>query len=382
MYEHSNRYSESLHVLRGLAAVSVVFFHAAGIAPLSDPGFFSIVHEFGAGVTLFFLLSGFSLVLSNAEKTESPGWIRGYALKRFFRIAPLWYFMIAVSVIFHFFQYGKVYTVGELARHILPLFPFAPSLHESLVWAGWTIGVEIIFYCAFALLAPTLRLNLVGWAILTVFAGLVSASFDRALPEGVTPSFGYMAFPRQFVVFCVGCLLSVLWLRTPSQWIPRLRIVAGGVAVVLFWRWAMAHNAPNQISVWGDPVIFKTCALGALIVATYSRVSAFFNPLTKLWGDASYGVYLMHPIVVFLLKPVYLKFVEWKWAPEASFLAYVAIVLTVVTVLAGLVHHHFEKPWYAYGQARAADRRVPLIALFPAFRVFAKPNRPSNLPIA
>lgn len=40
MYEHSNRYSESLHVLRGLAAVSVVFFHAAGIAPLSDPGFF------------------------------------------------------------------------------------------------------------------------------------------------------------------------------------------------------------------------------------------------------------------------------------------------------------------------------------------------------
>ena len=69
--------NEGLHVLRGLAAVSVIFYHAAHMPPYSDVGALTVFHEFGAGVTLFFLLSGFSLTLSNIEKVQDRGGPKG-----------------------------------------------------------------------------------------------------------------------------------------------------------------------------------------------------------------------------------------------------------------------------------------------------------------
>jgi len=105
MYQQQAKFSGNLHALRGLAAVSVIFYHAKGMNPvITDVGWMSFVSQFGAGVTLFFVLSGFSLSLSNYQHIDKVGWLRGYSIKRIARIIPVWYAFIAITWLNHYFH--------------------------------------------------------------------------------------------------------------------------------------------------------------------------------------------------------------------------------------------------------------------------------------
>lgn len=377
MYETQSKYSEGLHVLRGLAAVSVVFFHSAHMAPVADVGVLKIVNEFGSGVTLFFILSGFSLTLSNAGQTEQPGWIRSYAIKRFFRIAPLWYFMVAVSGVYQYFEYGAPFKAGPLSWHILPIFGFIPGEHASRVWAGWTIGVEVIFYTIFPLLLATLRLNILGWTILTLLAIMASIDFPARIKPDFAPGYEYMGFARQFAVFCVGSLLCVLMLRTPPEWLGKLRTGAA-LAVLVALAWWTAHHYSPRTAPLGDAVIFKAVALGVITLAFSAPRSILYNPLTKLWGDASYGIYLMHPIFALELKPAQAFLSETVPNTELAFLLYAGCVLIIVTLTAWGVHTLIESPFFRYGHALARDAKARLVDFMPVWpwRVSPKTQNP------
>lgn len=345
--------NEGLHVLRGLAAVSVIFYHAAHMPPYSDVGALTVFHEFGAGVTLFFLLSGFSLTLSNIEKVQERGWTKSYTLKRFFRIAPLWWFMVLLTMGYHYLEYGKIYSMGEIIRHIVPIFGLSPGHHESFVWAGWTIGVEVIFYTVFPILLAVLGRSILSWLGFTALAAIISVNFVSGLPEGIPESYKYMAFPRQMVVFCIGVLLFLIVSRIPGSYLMRTRQIALILAAGLFYVWTLQHRSPGQ-NIMLYPVIFKAVALGVVIIFFYSVRSILANPVTKFWGDASYAIYLLHPIVVHETKFVHAWLSEQLRSVELAFCAYVSVVLIIVCILAKIVHSILEEPLYKYGRTLAS----------------------------
>lgn len=84
-----------LDALRGLAAVAVVAVHTvqnfsgASLTPLLGLGAF--------GVQLFYIVSAYSLCLSFAQRVDNEHHpLRKYLLRRFFRIAPLFWMAICI----------------------------------------------------------------------------------------------------------------------------------------------------------------------------------------------------------------------------------------------------------------------------------------------
>jgi len=134
----------------------------------SDPGFLTIVNEFGSGVTLFFLLSGFSVTLSNVERVEDPGWLRGYVIKRTFRIMPLWWLMIGINLLNQYCKFGIDQNIYEIFTNIVPIFGMITGKNESLVWVEWTISAEIIFYMILSILFVFLGSKITSWISMVI----------------------------------------------------------------------------------------------------------------------------------------------------------------------------------------------------------------------
>jgi peptidoglycan/LPS O-acetylase OafA/YrhL len=85
--------------LRGLSAIYVVLFHTA-LVPTYRLPLPALLKNFvlfgGSGVLLFFAISGFSLSLTMPRHLTTATPALSYALSRFFRIAPLFYFLLLV----------------------------------------------------------------------------------------------------------------------------------------------------------------------------------------------------------------------------------------------------------------------------------------------
>src|SRR5690242_11692640 len=102
---HSGRVA-FLDGLRAIAALLVFLVHSA--APALRQGDEPLRIDLAKyGVTIFFVVSAFSLCLSLTRESER-GEIRwgAYFIRRFFRIAPLYYAVLLLGSI-HYLQSGK-----------------------------------------------------------------------------------------------------------------------------------------------------------------------------------------------------------------------------------------------------------------------------------
>src|SRR5512143_1439836 len=88
-----------LHALRGIGIVCIVLFHLAPVGGIQLPEQLRFIGNFfGAPVIMFFVLSGFSLYHTTSSKMNTHNWINNFYIKRFFRIAPLFYFALALNL--------------------------------------------------------------------------------------------------------------------------------------------------------------------------------------------------------------------------------------------------------------------------------------------
>ena len=85
--------------LRGLAAIYVVVYH---MVLLPEPNLLvphwaqALAHHGGTAVRLFFVISAFSLCHTMKGHSGERGEIRNFYIRRLFRIAPLFYFMLRI----------------------------------------------------------------------------------------------------------------------------------------------------------------------------------------------------------------------------------------------------------------------------------------------
>src|SRR3954466_2203761 len=150
-----------IQVLRFFAAVAVVAFHAAGVAPdgFKVPGSavsFALSYG-GRGVDLFFVISGFIIFYATHGAGLTPA---EFLRRRVERIVPLYFFVI--------------FTVTALAmslpatfgapdwytpRHILKSLAFIAFTDGEMpvVYVGWSLEYEMYFYLAAALLKALTR---------------------------------------------------------------------------------------------------------------------------------------------------------------------------------------------------------------------------------
>jgi peptidoglycan/LPS O-acetylase OafA/YrhL len=294
------------------------------------------------GVVLFFVLSGFLMSLLYTDQTSSArAWLR-YAIRRVFRVYP----MYAVTVI------GS-YLIFEVLdqKWALPVKRFMLFDHLRLSWAThhlWTIPVEIKFYACFPFIAwlvtrassPRLRAVLIT-ALLAGF--MIFAPRDE--PFAV---WGYID------IFVFGILAAQLHLnartapsrtdavRAPSSaWSAAL--VASFLALLLLVPWVSERIAGVRFAAFRDTYATATPCFVLIFAAT--RCGGWVRSLlvsrpARFLGAISYSLYLTHAHVLrFVLSHVELP------APVE-----IALSTLLALLLAWLCYRLVETPFRALGR--------------------------------
>src|SRR5262249_32688525 len=148
-----------LQALRLLAAGAVftlhcLFWSANWIKPAVD----FVFPYFGLGVQLFYTVSAFALMHSTRIYEREPTWARQFYIKRFFRIAPLYYVMIPLTIV-HRLVRGEagVPPASEIATNFLFVNNLWPDYVLGIPMAGWSVSVEVLFYLIFPLVFIYIR---------------------------------------------------------------------------------------------------------------------------------------------------------------------------------------------------------------------------------
>ena len=319
---------ERLHgvqYLRAAAALQVVLFHASMAAgyPIT----------LGAlGVPLFFVISGFIMEVISSPETRPTGFLRN----RFLRIAPLYWLATCAAAAL---QGGA--GKGHLAASFLFL-PWPGAGAEKHLFpvhnVGWTLNYEMFFYGLFALslIAPArLRLPVLTAAFLSfVLVGYL-------VPSAIGPA-RFWTDPL-ILQFLAGAWLGRWWkVRGSIAW------PIGGciVAIALL---AMPGLHHFQSAVWRG-----VCAVAILlIVLAAERRGLLGKPLRPLvlLGDASYSIYLVHPLVILGVAALH---------PGAPMLAVAGIAASIVVGV--LCYMSIERPMLRAFRLRTRVKGAPVPA--------------------
>jgi peptidoglycan/LPS O-acetylase OafA/YrhL len=359
---------EFLDALRGLAAVYVLVYH---MLLLPQPNLLAprwaekVALNGGTGVTMFFIVSAFSLYYTMPLRLRERSPTFNFYLHRFFRIAPLFYFLIAATLVRDAWAFGVRHSLPEIGASMAFLFNLIPTRQEGFVWVSWTIGVEMLFYAVFPLLYA--RVKTLGASIALFFAALmlwqvVGLVLDYSvMPEAWKQSILHWNVLRHFPIFAVGIVIYHVFVSLPHAHAPSESATGTGNALV--WAGVFGYAALLQgwlPNVFGDSYYWQglvfACMFMGLALSPWRLV---VNRATRFLGKISYSVYLVHTTVIFFLAPVY----HWiyRHAPSltACFLGSLALTLLLVLPLSWLTYRFVEEPGIRLGKRisrRLADR--------------------------
>lgn len=300
---HEGRF-DNLDVLRGVAALAVVFAHTVGLSDVAVPAVMKVWQGlFSLAVPMFFALSAFSLAYRYEGRLGSYAELREYALRRFFRIAPLFYFMLAIGIGRSFYKFAHLPSGNELFLNLTFLFGVSPDHYKSLVAAGWSLGVEMMFYAVLPVILLAVRG--VGSAALATGLALGAGYAAYEATSVFNSSFKILNFGSCLANFMGGLMAYFAYKkfakRSPADR-QRISWICLGLAAAI-WTWV--YISPEAFGPGGSygwryfvsaafPLIILSGALG-----NWGRV---VNPVTLRIGLWSYSIYLVHPWV--LLNPV------------------------------------------------------------------------------
>jgi peptidoglycan/LPS O-acetylase OafA/YrhL len=330
-----------IHALRGLAALIVFCFHLhyVGLIPLPK-SWGLIASRGGLGVELFYVLSAFSLLFANQKNVLTGGtqWIFGYMIKRYFRIAPLFYAMLIVHCFLLLFVFNGALDLQRIIMSVLFIFNFAPKEAEGIVWASWSIGVEMVFYAFLPLVMVAVR-SLRSAMVLWFLAVLASYVFRRALEAdpGIPPGYAHYAFMSQLGVFFGGILgyWTYVKIASSAELVRRkvwwLVVLLGPALAILLLtdasRFLVIPGRPDT-QLWGLAFGFIS------VLSAISSKRWMAHPIFQHFGERSYSIYLTHPVVIYLTGPLIRQLYDFCYPTLGGYgFAVCALAVLIPTLL-------------------------------------------------
>ena len=125
--------------------------------------------------------------------------------------------MLAFYVVREVLNFGWWHSAWEWTTSVLFVFNLFPGSEQGIVWASWTIGVEMVFYVVFPLLFARFRsfprLMALAFAALLGTAIFHELVLHLPVPAAVQANFHQFSFFRHFPVFILGMLCWLIFNR-------------------------------------------------------------------------------------------------------------------------------------------------------------------------
>ena len=352
---------EYITILRALAILAVLVVHVKQVSDGMEyihPYIISIAVNGARGVQLFYLLSAFTLFHSFNYRTAKEKRLKtNYFVRRFFRIAPLYY----LAIIYYLWQdgTGPRYFLGDAgnisAANVLSNFTFlhgfSPYWITGLVPGGWSIAVEAIFYCFLPFLFLKIKniqqaFNFVVISLGIRFLFLLFLTHYRMIPDQrLWHDYLFLYLPNQLPYFSLGIFLYFLIYDKTNIQISSKSFLTAAIMLLL------------GCSVQGDLIIPDIFGFGiaflflALTLHKYHPRILFNGPFLYI-GEISYTLYLTHWAAIhFLTRYGIINLLINYNEPLAiiNFLLNYGLVLTVAVLLSTILYHTIEQPMQKFG---------------------------------
>ncbi|MGE4243047.1 acyltransferase family protein [Ramlibacter sp.] len=328
-------------LLRGLCALTVALYHLMywlQIAELPALGTY--------GVYLFFVLSGASLAYNyGQERVATLGDMGRFLAVRWLRLAPLYIALcLAYSLVMAVMQgrTGFAHLAGPLLLNASFAFGFYNPSQTALLIGGWSLGIEFVFYLLYPLIASVLPYRTLALALFAVVVGVQWWWIERTIgTHGWLPAVtAYHQLPAFGAYFFGGCLIG--WLRRTQtrEWtLPRGVLAWCGMAFLLL---ALMPEKPGDELLGARGATLFVACFAVVYASGRVAVKGRLVKFAQWFGDMTYGLYLLHPILLFSIL--------WFVLPQAPQMplslrwALLAAIVAVSSTAATLSERYFEKP--------------------------------------
>jgi exopolysaccharide production protein ExoZ len=345
----------SIQILRAVAALFIVIGHSQGAA--QQLGALSGLPctpwspvPWGAGVDIFFVISGFIIFYTSERYEDALQGRRLFISHRLARIVPLYwlctFLFLGLVVLKKSLGFAQS---DELPSHLailtsLLFFPFSNiPLPNGLAFPiynlGWTLNYELFFYALLALCLARSR----GQSVPRILYAICCIA---ALGLIFKPSLLPFSFWSQPIIleFGMGIGIAVAFRRSVVLPLPvRFAMIVLGISLLLLCPFGQPgafegtnFNDLSRVLMWGIPaaLIVAGAALGPDIKGAWS------SPFVAL-GNASYSLYLLHPFVIIAFSALFRRTGFFSALPLPAFVGLVIIVASIVAIVS---YHAFERP--------------------------------------
>ncbi len=343
---------QSLQVMRGIAAISVVFYHTHLILSLPEYGGLEAMGAAAVrgwlGVNFFFVLSGFIILYAHARDIGQPAALPNYLWRRFIRLYPVYWIFLTIYV---------VATLGGMGHRELirgpadilsaySLFEFIPKPGLPLKVA-WTLFYEVRFYLLFAVLLLSRR---TGLAVLGLWvAGILARNLGLLALDWDVFSIWNVYFP----VGMLACLSLPRLDERLGVW-----MLGAGLALLAVLAWRIDEPITDyEIQTRGLMLLaipFAMILTGAVLAERHYRWT--LPRWTVLVGEASYSIYLVHSAFLSVFAMLNRKLALGVLPVELVY-----VVAFILAICGGVVAHLLvERPLLAWlGRFRPGRALTP-----------------------
>lgn len=334
--------SDQITFTRFIAAVAIVILHfGESVYPFNKHVLNPFIAHINLGVSYFFILSGFVMIIAYYNRQNPQVSSTGYYINRVARIFPLYLFALFLVVI-QYAASGYEIKWQDVVLGSLGIHAWYPPSSFTLNFPGWSLSVELFFYALFPLLLnrfySTFSLRKVAlivgviWLLSQVFinAALVSPFYKGELTNSY---FFLFYFPllhlNQFLVGnLAGLYVMQLTKGTSRNYdLLILSILLLFLALVKADLHITYHN--GLLAVLFVPLIVLITLNRGYITQLFSKKAFVFL------GEISFGIYILqYPVYLFCIRVFESAGIQSK---SLIFYLYLLILLLVSAICYRLI---------------------------------------------
>ena len=255
------------------------------------------------GVSIFFVLSGFLITfLLQAEKDHQAIDIKKFYLRRILRIWPLYYLYLIISII-------VIITLGlELNLKLLFLYLFYAAnvpfiLKTALPFLAhyWSLGVEEQFYLFWPWVNKKIKSLVISIVLLIFILIGTKVLLHLFYPNSILESAIHIT---RFHCMMIGALGAVLYKKENKLF---LKTADNKITQSICWLIVlMAVLNKFHIASFIDNEIISVVAILLIIgqIRIKNRVVNLEINIMDFLGKISYGIYIIHPLLIFLFSKI------------------------------------------------------------------------------
>lgn len=275
-----------LDSLRGLAALGVLLFHFT----YNQPGIKKIL-EFRIGITgvdIFFMISGFVILLSITRITQ----LRDFIVYRFSRLYPTYWVCILITSVFIFFYQPSALKFSDVVINMTMMQTFFGV--EDLDGSYWTLLIELLFYFWIIGVYLIKRINdIEDVGLITLMLILVYHFFRESYPVAYSFVQAKFSITNHFPLFFSG----ILFYQIKFKGVSAKKILYMFISILsAFYLHDKGGRAMHMISAISHDLIIVFFHIVFVLMIT-GKLKFLVKPYLIFLGNISYSLYLLHQFI-------------------------------------------------------------------------------------